>query len=256
MPAIVSTGNIGKRIRDTERLLRQRATKLSADVLQEQTRKLAALRARSQATVSNNINGHRYKMVRFVESKKAVRKLHQALKSENKAAVEEAKKDCLYIQFFPQDLKYISLYVPTMLDETEIAKRSELRSKIFEEHCGEEIKLPGMNQAAGSSNQGKKSGKVHDEDDEDEDDDEDDEGEDEEDEIEDEDDEEDESADEDDDGDDDDESEFDSEDDEEDDEDEDEDDEDGDEYSEDFDDDDSEDDDEEEEEVAPKKQRR
>lgn len=159
---MTGTAVLKKSIRDCERLLRRPT--LPADVRQEKERKLAALRHAAQQQLTANKQRdlqQRYKMVKFVEAKKAGRRLQQALKRGDAEAIKEARKDCLYIQFFPSDEKYVSLWPSEeMTDEQQLARRAELREHIFAEHADADIKLPGLNMAAKggeSASTGKKS---------------------------------------------------------------------------------------------------
>lgn len=173
---MTGTAVLKKNIRDCERLLRRPT--LPADVRQEKERKLAALRhAAAQQLTANKQRDlqQRYKMVKFVEAKKAQRRLQQALRAGDEEAIKEARKDCLYIQFFPCSEKYVSLW-PTeeMQDESQLARRKELRESIFAEHERDEIKLPGMKATvvkhAGVSDDSEEEEVDDDEDDEEEDD--------------------------------------------------------------------------------------
>jgi len=176
--------HIRKSIRDTQRMLAR--PNLPATVRQQQERKLRALQLAVEGKAAlerQQKMATKYRMVRFFESKKAARHLRQALRSEDEAAIQEALKDALYVQFFPKDQKYISMFPSApCVDEEVLAKRSEMRESIFEAHAGEfqsheSIQLlaakPASNTRASTTSE------------EDEDDDEDDEDEDEEDEDED-----------------------------------------------------------------------
>ncbi|ORY87670.1 rRNA-processing protein EFG1, partial [Protomyces lactucae-debilis] len=120
-----------KKIRDVQRLLAKED--LPADVRIEQERKLASLQHEKQVTARQQQEDkmqQKYKMVKFFEERKAVRRLKQA-KKKLKAALnntqlspdeqeaervrwsEEVRKvtvDLSYIENYPATEKYISLY--------------------------------------------------------------------------------------------------------------------------------------------------
>lgn len=171
---VTGFSNIKKSIRDTERLLRSKGASLPATVVQEQERKLKALQValrhgQKPAVVPAKHFAQRYKEVRFIEGKKAVRRLLKAQKTGDAAAEAEAVKDCLYVQFFPEDVRYISLF-PTepTIDSEQLARRAEFRDAIALEHAPEEIKLPGFcHVAAGHTSSGKGHQKTSDHEDDD-----------------------------------------------------------------------------------------
>jgi hypothetical protein len=128
MPKHASTG---KKIRDVQRLLAKE--NLPADVRIEQERKLASLQHEKQVAARQQQEDkmqQKYKMVRFFEERKAVRRLKQARKhlkaalnttdmspeeqeAERARWSEEVNKftvDLSYIENYPATEKYISLY--------------------------------------------------------------------------------------------------------------------------------------------------
>lgn len=126
------SGSIKKMIRDTNRLLNR--PNLPADMRQEQERKLAAL----QVALSDRQKGEveremsvKYRMVKFFERKKALRRLASAQASGDSEAVSEAQLDLAYILHFPKDRKYISLYPVSESTSSEVlAEREVIRKQI------------------------------------------------------------------------------------------------------------------------------
>lgn len=123
-------GSIKKMIRDTTRLLNR--PNLPADMRREQERKLAALQValtdRQKGEVEREM-AVKYRMVKFFERKKALRRLATAQASGNSGAVAEAQLDLAYILHFPKDRKYISLY-PAGAEV--LAERDAIRKQISE----------------------------------------------------------------------------------------------------------------------------
>ncbi|RKP09733.1 hypothetical protein THASP1DRAFT_28473 [Thamnocephalis sphaerospora] len=164
-----STQTLRKRIRDTERLLRR--PKLTADVKVNLERRLKTLHGQLEGRTQNRKEkrlADKYKMVKFVEEQKVVRKLNKVRRllgieasgqkvskraktkktDEPKLSKDERKKlaaslaelelDLKYIKHFPKDEKYIALFVDQKSDETAEAKlscrtaarRAEIREQI------------------------------------------------------------------------------------------------------------------------------
>lgn len=125
------SGSIKKMIRDTTRLLNR--PNLPADLRREQERKLAALQValtdRQKAEVEREMVV-KYRMVKFFERKKALRRLAAAQASGNSEAVREAQLDLAYILHFPKDRKYISLYPASGVEVS--AERDVIRKQISE----------------------------------------------------------------------------------------------------------------------------
>ena len=175
--------HIRKSIRDTQRMLAR--PNLPATVRQQQERKLRALQLAVEGKAVLEMQqkmSSKYRMVRFFESKKAVRHLRLALVSGDAEEIQEAAKDVLYVKFFPKDSKYISLFPSEpCVDEAVLAKRSEMREAIFEEHgaemTSEAIQLLVAKPASGSkksADEDEEEEEEEEEEDEDDDDDEDD----------------------------------------------------------------------------------
>ncbi|KAM0682415.1 rRNA-processing protein efg1 [Mitosporidium daphniae] len=111
-----STSSTAKQIRDVQRSLKLES--LSASVRVELERKLKTLqqlsmesKARSGHTDVQKIHMEKYRMVRFFEKKKALKRLKSLIKSNAPSEeVDKAKLDLNYTVHFPKDTKYISLY--------------------------------------------------------------------------------------------------------------------------------------------------
>lgn len=129
----VSTGgSIKKMIRDTTRLLNR--PNLPADLRREQERKLAALQValtdRVQAETEREM-AVKYRMVKFFERKKALRRLASAQAKNDAKAVAEAQLDLAYILHFPKDRKYISLFAANeTTDAAVVCERENIRKQI------------------------------------------------------------------------------------------------------------------------------
>lgn len=126
-------GSVKKMIRDTTRLLSR--PNLPADVRREQERKLAAL----QVSLADRQKGElerqmtvKYRMVKFFERKKALRRLAAAQASGDAEEIAEAQLDLAYILHFPKDRKYIALYASggaASCDQV-LAEREAIRKQI------------------------------------------------------------------------------------------------------------------------------
>ena len=126
-------GNLKKRIRDTTRLLNR--PNLPADMRREMERKLAALQGALAEKGKHELEREmaiKYRMVKFFERKKAMRKLASAQASGNDEAVKAAQLDLAYILHFPKDRKYISLYPKEASSEAVVAQREAIRKEIAE----------------------------------------------------------------------------------------------------------------------------
>ncbi|KAI9493479.1 hypothetical protein BDB00DRAFT_872364 [Zychaea mexicana] len=138
-----SVGKIKKRIRDLKRTLQKGASSAKAKV--ESERKLRASEYElGERYIDEQEEKHyqKYRTAKFLESKKAERKVKQASKkleaAENdeqreewKAKLEEHKIDVLYVKHFPCLLPYISLYEKEKSDTEKNEKiRQEVRQKI------------------------------------------------------------------------------------------------------------------------------
>ena len=176
--------HIRKSIRDTQRMLAR--PNLPATVRQQQERKLRALQLAVEGKAVLEMQqkmSSKYRMVRFFESKKAVRHLRLALVSGDAEEIQEAAKDVLYVKFFPKDSKYISLFPSEpCVDEAVLAKRTEMREAIFAEHgaemTSEAIQLLVAKPASGSKKSADEDDEEEEEEEEDEEEDEDDDDED------------------------------------------------------------------------------
>lgn len=141
---VESVSSLKQQIRSTSRFI----TRLSAQAgsgdnaatLQTMNRKLAALQSRLTALINNESTerlANRYKMVRFFEGKKAMRRFGQALHAarESSSAVEalrEATKDVLYVNHFAP-MPYVSLYADGCLRSAEDAElRARLQARLDE----------------------------------------------------------------------------------------------------------------------------
>ncbi|KAI9014714.1 hypothetical protein BC832DRAFT_165435 [Gaertneriomyces semiglobifer] len=138
---------IKKKIRDTERILKK-GKNLQATQQLELERRIKALKlklANKEREEREEKLAHKYKYVKFVESKKCARKLKQiekALSSDpnNKDLQSELltqRVNLAYIQHFPPDMKYISLFPTTTGKETseqikEAKDTEERRQRIWQ----------------------------------------------------------------------------------------------------------------------------
>lgn len=112
---------------------------MAADIRAHQERKLKAIQmALSEKSAQENERQHmaKYRMVRFFETKKALRHLKQLKKQPKElvsnAALEAAAMDLNYVYYFPKTLKYISLFpsVPTTASANNEEQKAQIRSKI------------------------------------------------------------------------------------------------------------------------------
>ncbi|KAJ3211976.1 hypothetical protein HDU82_004387 [Entophlyctis luteolus] len=126
-----------KRIRDTERLLKK--PNLQATVKQDLERKLKALQldlgAKIRETHESDL-AQKYKYVKHVESTKLLRRVAGLEKkiaamdenSDDRKVLEDElaqqRKMLAYIQFFPKDMKYMSLFAPSNTNTTAIPNSS------------------------------------------------------------------------------------------------------------------------------------
>jgi hypothetical protein len=159
-----ASGSIKKMIRDTNRLLSR--PNLPADLRREQERKLSALQVtlsdRQKVEIEREM-AVKYRMVKFFERKKALRRLAAAQAKTDSSAVSEAQLDLAYILHFPKDRKYIALYQTSSSAET-LAEREAIRKQI-----SEKLALLGAETMLAKVTQSKKALKASDDDDEDED---------------------------------------------------------------------------------------
>ncbi|KAI9236197.1 MAG: hypothetical protein BYD32DRAFT_30151 [Podila humilis] len=109
-----------KKLRDTLRLL-SKSPKMPADLRLEHERRIEALKlqiADKHVDMTEQKMQTKYRMLKFIESKKADRKINVYKKQhpdwennpEEKAALEELELDLAYVRHFPKTMKYISLY--------------------------------------------------------------------------------------------------------------------------------------------------
>ncbi|KAJ3084360.1 18S rRNA maturation protein [Rhizoclosmatium hyalinum] len=121
---------IRKRIRDAERLLRR--PKLPATSKQELERRIKALNrelTEKARSVNESEIEQKYKFVKHLERKKVLKKITKiekqiaelstseaATKDELSAELAQQRINLAYIEFYPKDMKYISLF-PTNADE-------------------------------------------------------------------------------------------------------------------------------------------
>lgn len=158
-----ASGSIKKMIRDTNRLLSR--PNLPADLRREQERKLSALQVALSDRQKSEIEREmalKYRMVKFFERKKALRRLAAAQAKADSAAVSEAQLDLAYILHFPKDRKYISLYQAGSSAEA-LAERETIRKQI-----SEKLALLGAESLLAKISQSKKALKASDDESEDE----------------------------------------------------------------------------------------
>ena len=135
--------HLKKQIRDATRLLSR--PNLPSDIRQVQERKLAHLNAmmreRGEEEKGRAMRS-RYAKVRFFETTKAKRHLKQAARNLAQEPSEahlnawmEAKRNLAYVQDFPLDRKYISLFPSSPLTEEKIlTQRAQIRSELASKH--------------------------------------------------------------------------------------------------------------------------
>jgi len=150
VPEELSRDSLRKKIRDTKRLLRKDT--LDANVRQELERSLKAYEIefenKSKITAKINVEekySEKYKFVKFLEFKKAnknftktknqLAKLNSDADPNKRQELEKQLEkyilDLNYIEHFPKDQKYISLYPKSVLkNENIIKKRDSIRSSI------------------------------------------------------------------------------------------------------------------------------
>eukprot|EP01104_Vermistella_antarctica_P004480 TRINITY_DN1491_c1_g1_i1.p1 TRINITY_DN1491_c1_g1~~TRINITY_DN1491_c1_g1_i1.p1 ORF type:complete len:276 (-),score=105.78 TRINITY_DN1491_c1_g1_i1:18-845(-) len=144
---------LSKRKRDITRLLKRPS--LPAEMREKKEAELAQLeemittqaaapttKSPSQREVAKK-NAKKYKMVKFVERKKVIRKMTQARRDiENekddvklttlKARLSSLDDDLIYTTFYPNEHKYISLYPSTPHTKEALAKIEEMRERALE----------------------------------------------------------------------------------------------------------------------------
>ena len=149
-PTMSPSTNVKKQIRDINRLL-TRPT-LPADIRVAKERQLKALQLALQEQSSAQVErkmAQQYRMVKFFERKKAMRRVKQAQVAMEKAKDEkeyaaalsrlrEARMDLNYIVYYPKDQKYMALY-PTSetSDPQTLAGKMTIRKKINEKILAE-----------------------------------------------------------------------------------------------------------------------
>lgn len=136
-----------KRIRDIERLLKKKKDILPDTVIVEKERTLEALRMELETAELRSKakkNASKYRMIRFFERKKSLRKYKQVAKQlkedpdneDLKKKLEKCKIDVCYVVNFPKTEKYIALY-PTSSsssdDTTEEQDKTSIRRETFKQ---------------------------------------------------------------------------------------------------------------------------
>eukprot|EP01095_Lingulamoeba_sp_RSL-Kostka_P000693 TRINITY_DN1097_c0_g1_i1.p1 TRINITY_DN1097_c0_g1~~TRINITY_DN1097_c0_g1_i1.p1 ORF type:complete len:229 (+),score=64.49 TRINITY_DN1097_c0_g1_i1:108-794(+) len=154
----VKKPSTGKRIRDLKRLLQSKKNnEMSEERRQEIEKKIKLLekkRDENKEMLITNKNKQKYKKIRFIEQKKALRKYNQLRKkisnidSENNNNNDDnedineqfmkIKKDLFYILNYPLTKRYISLY-PTKKTEANKNSLEEMKNIVLESYS--EVKL-------------------------------------------------------------------------------------------------------------------
>ncbi|KAK5779062.1 Efg1p PWA37_003908 [Arxiozyma heterogenica] len=164
-----------KRIRDIERLLKKKKDILPDTVIVEKERTLEALRmeletAELRSKAKKNVS--KYRMIRFFERKKSLRKYKQVTKQlkedpnndELKEKLEKCKIDVCYVVNFPKTEKYIALY-PTFSSSsdntTEEQDKTSIRRETFRQLIMEQAKNETLPISFEDILKGKKLGKDH-----------------------------------------------------------------------------------------------
>ncbi|KAF9427762.1 18S rRNA maturation protein [Podila epigama] len=139
-----------KKLRDTLRLI-AKSPKMPADLLLEHQRRIEALKlqlADKQVNLTEQKMQTKYRMVKFIESQKASRKISSFRKQrpdwnnnpEEKAALAELELDFAYIQHFPRTQKYVSLYPGENAEDPKSAEiRQTIRKQIKEKLASGDI---------------------------------------------------------------------------------------------------------------------
>ncbi|KAJ3414340.1 18S rRNA maturation protein [Chytridiales sp. JEL 0842] len=127
-----SSSALKKRLRDTERLLKR--PNLDATTRKDVERRLKALQLElleKGRVVEEKKIAAKYKYVRHVEKTKIQRKLKQLEKQEGGASADkvlEQKVRLAYVEHYPRDMKYISLF-PSSSSTTDPASDAEEQEK-------------------------------------------------------------------------------------------------------------------------------
>jgi uncharacterized protein YeaO (DUF488 family) len=144
---------VKKQIRNLDRQLNHKREKLPANVIVDKERALKALKVQLrnlQGEQQVKVISKKYKLVRFFESKKALRAYKSVAKqykdleaqyqenSDDKELKKQLKKlrkqlshaevDLVYVANFPYDKKYISLY-PKKLEESQVDENVKIGLK-------------------------------------------------------------------------------------------------------------------------------
>ncbi|KAG4095806.1 hypothetical protein H8356DRAFT_944239 [Neocallimastix lanati (nom. inval.)] len=151
VPEELSRDKLRKKIRDMKRLLRR--DNLEANYRQELERSLKhyEMEFENKSKINSKINieekySEKYKFVKFLEFKKAIKNFRHVKKQLNELEDTDAEKrlalekqleksilDLNYIEHFPKDQKYISLFPKTKItNENIIKKRNSIRFRIKE----------------------------------------------------------------------------------------------------------------------------
>ncbi|CCH60481.1 hypothetical protein TBLA_0C06890 [Henningerozyma blattae CBS 6284] len=125
---------IKKRIRDIERLLKKKRDILPDTVIVEKERTLDALKLELENAQMKHVvikNAKKYHMIRFFETKKALRKYKNVLKNLDKddnasqKQLLEAKVNLCYVVNFPKTEKYIALFPSENKDDENESESDE-----------------------------------------------------------------------------------------------------------------------------------
>ena len=132
-----------KKIRDLERMLEKLGDRMPEDVKEAKRRELKELKKGEKSKKEAEKFESRYKKVKFFEKKKIIRRLERAEKEMTEDGVSEERKQELivekqknknyltYVNHFPDNQKYLSLF-PTGPDaEKSKAQRDEMMVKIL-----------------------------------------------------------------------------------------------------------------------------
>ncbi|KAF9929853.1 18S rRNA maturation protein, partial [Linnemannia zychae] len=138
---VEGTAAMKKKLRDTLRQLSNNP-KMPANTKMDLERRVEALKlqiAEKKVDQTEQKMAVKYRMIKFIESKKAQRKISVFIKQHpdwesneaEKQELDQLKLDLAYIQHFPKSLKYISLYPHENGDDAAVVKqRAEIREQI------------------------------------------------------------------------------------------------------------------------------
>ena len=134
--------SIKNQIRNIKRYLAKKGDSIEPAIKKAQEKKLLALEAATGDKIKNQKEqklAKKYHRVKFFEKKKVLRKIKKAERairekagdaSTNQKALTTARDQLTYIEYYPKDKKYVSLFV---FDQKEDPKKSaNIRSRLLD----------------------------------------------------------------------------------------------------------------------------